>query len=106
MEIHKIDNFKGGWFVGDFEPSVYKNKNFEAGYKIHQKGEEWPAHYHKDSLEINYLIRGKMVIQGTEINSGDIFIIHPGEIADPVFLEECEVFIIKTPSLPGDKFIV
>lgn len=106
MEIHKISDFIGGWFIGNFEPSVYKNENFEAGYKVHPKGDIWPKHYHKDSLEINYLIRGKMVIQGREINSGEVFILNPGEIADPEFLEECEVFIIKTPSIPGDKFLV
>jgi quercetin dioxygenase-like cupin family protein len=106
MEIYKISDFKGGWFVGDFEPTVYKNREFEAGFKVHLKDEVWPKHYHKDSLEINYLVSGKMLIQGKELNSGDVFVIRPGEIADPIFIEECKVFIIKTPSIPGDKFLV
>jgi hypothetical protein len=41
-----------------------------------------------------------------ELVSGDIFILRKNEVADPVFLEDCEVFIVKTPSVPGDKFIL
>ena len=32
---------KGGWFVGNFEPSVFKTKNFEVGYLEHKKGDLW-----------------------------------------------------------------
>ena len=41
-----------------------------------------------------------------KIIKGDIFILHPFEIADPIFLEDCTVLIIKTPSKPGDKFTI
>ena len=37
---------------------------------------------------------------------GDVFIIHPYEIADPLFLEDCKIMVIKTPSVPGDKYLV
>jgi quercetin dioxygenase-like cupin family protein len=94
----------GGWFIGDFVPSSFKTKNFEVCYKKHQKGENWPTHYHKISTEINLLVRGKMKIQGKILTEGDIFILNPFEIANPEFLEDCEVVIIKTPSSPGDKF--
>ena len=30
MEIHKIKDMIGGWFVGDFEPTAYKTKDFEV----------------------------------------------------------------------------
>lgn len=61
-------------------------------------------HYHKKSTEINILIRGKMQIQDQILIEGDVFIFQPYEIADPVFLEDCEVLIVKTPSIPGDKY--
>ena len=35
-----------GWFIGDFEPSVLKTKDFEVGVLVHPKGEKWPAHFH------------------------------------------------------------
>jgi quercetin dioxygenase-like cupin family protein len=47
-----------------------------------------------------------MIIQNKELNTGDIFIIHPNEIADPIFLEDCKVLIVKTPSIPGDKYVI
>lgn len=97
---------KGGWYAGNFDPVAYKTDLFEICYKKHSKGEEWPKHYHKQADEINYLRSGKMIIQGKEIREGDIFILRKNEIADPIFLEDCEVLIVKTPSVPGDKFVL
>ena len=65
-----------------------------------------PAHYHKEGIEYNILISGKMVIQGTELNAGDVFVLDRYEVADPVFLEDCKVVCVKTPSIPSDKFEV
>lgn len=104
MNVFKNLEFKGGWFVGNFEPSVFKTKDFEVCFKKHQKEEKWPKHYHKIATEINYLIRGKMRIQNQELNAGDIFVIYPEEIADPFFLEDCELIVVKTPSKINDKY--
>lgn len=104
MKITRFEDYKGGWFIGNFEPTAYKTGEFEVCYKKHQKGEFWDKHFHKIGTEINLLVEGKMIIQGQELNTGDVFIIYPNEIADPIFLEDCMVLIIKTPSLPGDKY--
>jgi len=47
-----------------------------------------------------------MIIQEQMLVSGDVFVIEPYEIADPVFLEDCTVVVVKAPSVPGDKFVV
>ena len=104
MKIERIENMIGGWFIGNFEPSVYKTKDFEVSFKTHKKGEKWDSHYHHTVKEINLLIRGKMIIQGKTLIDGDIFIIEPFEIADPDFLEDCELVVVKTPSA-NDKII-
>jgi hypothetical protein len=106
MEISNIHNMKGGWFIGNFEPAAYTTGDFEVCYKKHSAGEHWDVHYHTQATEINYLIKGKMTIQNIELNSGDIFILKPYEIADPIFLEDCELVIVKTPSVKDDKYIV
>ena len=106
MDITRIEDYVGGWYVGNFNPSCYKNTNFEVGYKIHKKGEKWDAHYHEKITEINFLILGKMIIQNNVLNSGDIFVIYPNEIADPLFLEDCYLCVIKTPSIIGDKVLI
>lgn len=105
MKVFKLDSMKGGWFVGNFSPTSFKTQDFEVCYKEHYKGEKWDTHYHKKGTEINLLIEGKMTLQDKELNSGDIFILEPYEVADPIFLEDCRLIIIKTPSIPGDKFL-
>ena len=37
MNIYNIQNYKGGWFIGDFEPTVFKTKDFEVCFKTHKK---------------------------------------------------------------------
>lgn len=106
MQIFRSQKWKGGWFVGDFAPSAHRTKDFEVCLKRHAKNEEWPMHYHKIATEINYLIRGKMTLRGEAFSSGDVFVLEPGEIVDPVFLEDCEMVVIKIPSVQGDKYIV
>ena len=106
MEILKFKDMIGGWFVGNFTPTAYKTTDFEVCYKTHKAGEKWETHYHKEGTEINLLIEGEMTIQNKTIKSGDIFIFKPFEIADPEFLTDCTLIIIKTPSIPGDKFVI
>ena len=105
MIVKNIKDMVGGWFVGDFEPTAYKTKDFEVSYKLHPKGQEWDIHYHTDVTEINYVIKGKMILQNTELKTGDIFILNPFEIADPEFIEDTEIICVKTPSV-NDKISV
>jgi hypothetical protein len=104
MKIYKFEQMKGGWFVGNFSPSAHVTEACEVSYKIHQKGEFWAPHIHRIATEINFLVKGKMLFQGQELNSGDIFVVEPSEIGDPIFLEDCELVVVKTPSVLGDKY--
>ena len=106
MIIHKLHDMKAGWFVGDFTPTAYKTTDFEVCYRIHPKGEIWDTHYHTKVTEINLLISGKMKLQDTLLEAGDIFILSPYEIADPVFLDDCAIVCIKNASILGDKIVV
>ena len=106
MDILKGKDMIGGWFVGDFTPTAYPTKDFEVAYKTHSKGEKWDSHYHKIATEINYMIKGEMIISGTHLKEGDIFIIHPNEVATPEFLTDCGMVVVKVPSVKGDKYIV
>lgn len=106
MRITKLTDYVRGWFIGNFSPTVLNTKDFEVGVLTHLKDEKWPAHYHKESVEYNVLVTGKMIVQGKELNSGDVFVFEKGEIADPIFLEDCTVVCVKVPSIPSDKFEV
>jgi mannose-6-phosphate isomerase-like protein (cupin superfamily) len=106
MKTFNLKDMYRNWFVGNFEPTAYKTKDFEVGVALHPKDSKWEVHYHKQGTEINLLLKGKMRIQGKEIEENQIFILEPYEVADPIFLEDCTVVVIKTPSVPGDKFVV
>lgn len=105
MDFYRLENTINGWFVGDFERAVHRTKDFEVSYMRHHKGQDWPKHHHKIAKETNLLVRGKMLINDNEISAGDIFVIYPGESTKPIFLEDCELVVVKTPSCPGDKYI-
>lgn len=104
MRISKLSDMHRGWFVGDFVPSVLRTKDFEVGVLTHKRGECWPEHYHKISTEINVLLSGSMTLNGIHISAGDIFVVEPCESARPVFLDDCTVLCVKTPSVIGDKY--
>ena len=87
-----------------FSPFAPQSLNFVIWTRFHPKGEKWDLHYHKEGTEINLLIKGKMIMQGKELSSGDVFIVYPYEISDPVFLEDCAIVCVKTPSSTEDKF--
>ena len=44
MIVDNIENFKGGWFVGDFKPSLFKNPFFEVAHHKHTKGQQTFPH--------------------------------------------------------------
>ena len=98
MRVDRIEDMKGGWFVGNFEPTAYKTNEFEVSYKVHPKGEKWDFHYHTEVTEINYLVKGTMTLQGQMVMSGDIFTLEAYEIANAEFLTDCEIVCVKTPS--------
>lgn len=106
MRVSKLSDMHRGWFIGDFDPSLLKTKNFEVGILTHLKGEKWPAHYHVKGTEYNVLISGSMRVCGIELTAGDTFIIEPYEIADPTFHEDCVIVCVKVPSDVGDKYLV
>lgn len=106
MIKRRIEEFTRGWIIGDFEPSILKTKDFEVALLTHKKGEVWAKHYHKIGTEHNVLISGSMSICDTLMEPGDVFTFNPGDVADPIFHEDCKILCVKTPSIPGDKYEV
>lgn len=106
MKIFNINDMKGGWFVGDFEPTAFKTKDFEVGYHFYEKGQQWESHYHKLTTEINYVIRGEMKLNGQLLKRGDVFIVYPDEVVTPEYLTDVELIISRDGSPKNDKYIV
>ena len=106
MRIYKLDKMVGGWFIGNFKPSVLKTNKFEVSYKVHKKNEKWPYHYHNFVDEYNLVVKGKMKIRGKILSKGDIFHLRKKELADPIFLKTTHIVCVKVPSRPNDKIII
>lgn len=104
MEVYELSDFWRGWFIGDFEPSVLRTKDFEVGILTHKKGEYWPRHVHRESDEYNLLVSGEMTLNDVPLSTGAVFVIEKNEIAKPEFLEDCTIVVVKTPSVRGDKY--
>ena len=61
MKKFKLDDMKGGWFVGNFEPSVMK-ADFEVG--IPQTQKESSTIIFTKGTEINVMRKGKIKLNG------------------------------------------
>lgn len=105
MKVTKLSDMHRGWYVGDFTPAVLRTDRFEVGIITRLKDEVHPKHYHKESTEINCLIKGKMILNGQQLEPGDIFTLDPMEVADAQFLEDCTIVVARTASVPGDKYV-
>jgi quercetin dioxygenase-like cupin family protein len=101
-----IKDMVRGWFIGDFEPSVFKTKDFEVGLMHHKKNEEPDLHYHKIITEYNVVISGRMRFEDRILSDGDIFEIAPNQINDLEFLEDTTIVCVKVPSVTNDKYKV
>jgi|TARA_B100000965_G_scaffold51096_1_gene37944 quercetin dioxygenase-like cupin family protein len=106
MKQSNINDFKGGWFVGDFEPSIFKNPFFEVAHHSHKKGCETFPHYHKVTQELNYILRGEVKVSGKHFKSGDMWIYEPNDVSDVEFLADTDLVIVRWPSIPSDKYMV
>ena len=89
MQKFNFDKMYRGWFIGDFEPTAYKTKNFEVGFLHHKKGDIWQKHYHKIAREITLVVEGKvkvslvddlngaLVLANSLSNKGDVVLLSP-----------------------------
>jgi hypothetical protein len=91
-----------GWFIGDFEGSVWPTKDFEVTYQKNPRSQT-ASHIHKIAHEITLVISGRQICNGQMFEAGDICILEPGDISQIEYLEETEVVTIKVPSCPSDK---
>jgi len=110
MKIDNINRFKGGWFLGNFEPSLLKSMDFEVAHQHHKKGVKSTPHIHKISTEYNYIVKGKIKLGAGKgsliLSDGGIFIYEPYDVSNVEFLKNTDLIVIRIPSSPGDKYEV
>ena len=105
MKIAKLEEMTNGWFVGDFEPSLFKTKDFEVAVQHFDAGEHVDWHVHRVATEYTVIVSGKAEINGRLVSNGDIIVLEPGEGADFRPLTDVVTAVVKTPSVKGDKYL-
>lgn len=105
MKVLRIEDMVRGWFVGGFEPTAHYTKDFEVGYRVHERGSQ-DHHFHTDVTEVNLLVSGSLRMHNRVLTAGDIFILEPWEITNPEFLEDSGVICVKFPSMNDKRPLV
>jgi len=104
MKIHNIENFTKGWFVGDFDPSILKTKDFEVAIKEYKAGDYEKMHVHKIATEYTIIVSGTVSMNNILNKKGSIIEIEPGEYTDFESLTDSITVVVKTPCVKGDKY--
>lgn len=94
-----------GWFIGDFEPSLLRTKNFEVAVQRFDEGEYAEWHVHKVATEFTVIISGKAEMNGRGVTEGDIIVLEPGDGSDFLALTEVTTAVVKIPCVKGDKHL-
>lgn len=95
-----------GWFIGDFPEAIHRTKDFECCWQANPAGKKDVPHYHLKTTEIQLITKGKMIINKQEFVVGDICVLEPGDPYYAEYVEDTEVFAIKFPSMPDDKYYI
>lgn len=106
MKISCLEAMRGGWFVGNFQPSLFTNPHAEVAVQHFAAGEWAPAHYHKVAQEITVIISGLAMMNEQLLVAGDIVVVSPGETVTFTALEATTTVVVKTPSVMGDKYLI
>ena len=95
-----------GWFVGNFEPTLYKTNDCEVAVKTYTAGDYEKAHYHKIATEITVITKGEIKMFDQEFKPGDIIVTEPGDITDFLAITDSINVVVKIPGVNNDKYIV
>ncbi len=94
-----------GWFVGNFEPSLYKTNDVEVAVKSYKAGDREEWHFHKIATEITAILEGRVCMAGGEYGPGDIVVLEPGEGTGFEALQDAVTVVIKIPGANDDKYL-
>ncbi len=106
MKVDKLANMTGGWFIGNFSPSLLQTNDCEVAVKHYKKGDYEASHFHKIATEYTVIVAGRVRMNGVEYSEGDIIVMHPNEATDfEVLSETATNVVVKVPGANHDKYI-
>ena len=105
MKKNNLKDMIGGWFIGNFEPSLLKTKEVEVAVKNYKKGDQEESHYHKIATEYTLILKGRVKMMGIEYDEGSILTIPPMESTDFIALTDVTTVVVKIPGASNDKYL-
>lgn len=106
MEVFLLEKMFKGWFIGDFEPTLFKTQDVEIGVKIYEQGEYEPSHFHKVAIEFTVILEGSVEMNGNFFEKGQIIKISPNEATDFKALTKVKTVVVKIPGAVNDKYTI
>lgn len=105
LNKYRLDSFTKGWFIGNFDPAIYKTSDFEVAVKEYKKGDLDQKHYHKIANEYTAIINGVFRMNEEILSGGDIVFIKQNEETEFECIEDGSTVVIKVPSVKDDKYL-
>ena len=105
MKKFNLNDMIGGWFMGNFEPSLLKTDEFEIAIKKYKAGDYEEKHYHKIATEYTIIVVGQVEMSGNIYNKDDIIEISPGESTDFRSIVDTTTVVVKIPFSKNDKYL-
>ncbi|MFY7898847.1 MAG: hypothetical protein ACOVNY_01605 [Chitinophagaceae bacterium] len=105
MEVHQLENFTKGWFIGDFNPTLFLTNEVEVAVKEYKAGDEEAAHYHAIATEFTLVLNGSVIMNNEEYHHGSIIKIQPGEVTNFKAITNVQTVVVKLPCVKNDKFL-
>ncbi|GAB1584227.1 cupin domain-containing protein [Phyllobacterium phragmitis] len=106
MRKVRLTDFKRGWYVGGFAPTLYKTTDVEVAVQTFAAGEKEPVHCHKIATEITVIVSGRARMNTMTLEAGDIVELSPGEYSDFEALEDTVTTVVKIPGALNDKYLL
>lgn len=106
MEVFNLKNMVKGWFIGNFEPSLFLTDDFEIAVKEYKAGDCEKKHYHKVAEEFTVIISGDVEMNQVKYSKNDIIKIFKNESTDFKALTDVVTVVVKIPCSKNDKYEV
>jgi hypothetical protein len=104
LEKFEINNMFKGWFIGNFEPTLYQTNDVEVAIKHYKAGDFENTHYHKIATEFMVILNGQVEMNGVKYYHNDIVKVNPRVSTDFKAITDVTTVVVKIPGAPNDKF--
>ncbi len=105
IEKYRLEEMVKGWFIGNFEPTLYQTNDVEVGIKQYKAGDHEVSHHHKIATEFTVVLNGEVEMSGKRYKRGDIVKINPGISTDFKAITDVTTVVVKIPGASNDKYV-